>query len=94
VVNFRDFAFFAEMLTSNTDWINWQDDNCYELELPASDLDYNGIVNLRDLAILIDDLGSGGLCIRSDIDDSGIVDSLDIAKLADEYLSKSWLYGL
>ena len=94
VVNFNDFAFFAEMFTSNTDWKNWQEENCFEMELLASDLDYNGIVNLRDLAILIGDLGSGGPCNRSDIDDSGIVDYRDIAKLADEWLLKSWLYGL
>ena len=94
VVNFKDFAFFAEMFTCNTDWRNWQDENCFELELPAADLDYNGIVNLRDLAIIIGDLGSEGPCIRSDIDGSGIVDILDIRKLADAWLLKSWLYGL
>jgi len=93
-VNFKDYAGLTNRLFDNTDWINWQDDNCFELELPAADLDNNGIVNLRDLAILIGDLESEGPCIRSDIDDSGIVDYRDIAKLADEWLLKSWLYGL
>jgi hypothetical protein len=93
-VNFKDYAGLTNRLFDNTDWINRQDDNCFELELLAADLDNNGIVNLRDLAIIIGDWESGGPCIRSDIDDSGIVDILDIRKLVDGWLSKSWLYGL
>jgi hypothetical protein len=93
-VNFKDYADLAGGWQDNTDWINWEDENCFEMELLAADLDNNGIVNLCDLAILIGDLESEGLCITSDIDDSGIVDILDIRKLADEWLLKSWLYGL
>ncbi|MDH4239400.1 MAG: hypothetical protein OEW48_07540 [Phycisphaerae bacterium] len=94
VVNFKDYAGLAGRWRDNTDWRNWQDGNCFELELSAADLNYDGIVNLRDLAITIGDLESEGPCIRSDIDGSGIVDILDIRKLADEWLLKSWLYGL
>ncbi len=94
VVNFKDYAGLANRWRDNTDWINWQDDNCFELELPAADLNYDGIVNLRDFAILAGDWKSEGPCLRSDIDGSGVVDYKDIAKLADEWLLRSWLYGL
>jgi hypothetical protein len=94
VVNFKDYAGLAGRWRDNTDWRNWQDENCFEMELLAADLDYNGIVNLSDLAILIGDLGSEGPCIRSDIDGSGIVDYGDFSRLIDEWLLKSWLYGL
>lgn len=94
VVNFKDYAGLTNRWLDNTDWINWQDENCFELELPAGDLDYDGIVNLRDFAILAGDWMSEGLCIRSDIDGSEVVDYGDIARLADEWLLKSWLYDL
>lgn len=94
VVNFKDYAGLAGRWRDNTDWRNWQDENCFELELSAADLNYDGIVNLRDLAILIGDLGSEGTCMRSDIDGSGIVDYGDFSRLIDEWLLKSWLYGL
>jgi hypothetical protein len=93
-VNFADFTSLANRWQDNTDWRNWQDENCFELELPAGDLDYDGIVNLRDFAILAGEWDSRGLCIRSDIDDSGVVDYRDIAGMTDEWLLKSWLYGL
>ena len=93
-VNFGDFAGFANRWQDNTDWINWQDENCFELELPAGDLDYDGIVNLRDFAILAGEWDSRGPCIRSDIDDSQVVDNLDIKWMTEEWLLKSWLYGL
>ncbi|MHC4283641.1 MAG: hypothetical protein ACYSWZ_11810 [Planctomycetota bacterium] len=94
IVNFKDFAGLAGRWRDNTDWRNWQDENCFELELPAADLNYDGIVNLRDFAILIGDLGSEGPCIRSDIDGSEVVDYGDFTKLIDGWLLKSWLYGL
>lgn len=94
VVNFEDFAGFANGWTDNSDWENWQDDNCFEVELPAGDLDDDGIVNLRDFAILAGNWRSEGACIRGDIERDKVVDYKDIAKLADEWLLKSWLYGL
>jgi len=93
-VNFKDFSGLAGRWQDNTDWVNWQDENCFELELPGADVDYNGIVNLRDLAIIIGDLESEGTCMRSDIDDSGIVDYGDLSRVIDDWLLKSWVYGL
>lgn len=94
IINFHDFAMFASYWQDNTDWKNWQDENCFELELLDGDLDDDGIVNLRDFAILTGDWMSKGPCIRSDIDGSKVVDYRDLSKLADEWLLKSWLYGL
>ena len=94
VVNFADYASLADRWQDNTDWINWQEENCFELELPAGDLDYDGIVNLRDFAILAGEWDSRGPCIRSDIDDSQVIDNLDIKWMTEEWLLKSWLYGL
>jgi len=94
VVNFRDYAGLANRWLDNTDWINWQDDNCFELELPAADLSYDGIVNLRDFAILAGDWRREGACIRGDIERDKVVDYKDVSKLTDEWLLKSWLYGL
>ncbi|MBW8041123.1 MAG: hypothetical protein FVQ85_14125 [Planctomycetes bacterium] len=94
MVNFKDFAGLAGRWRDNTDWRNWQDENCFELELPASDLNYDGIVNLRDLAIIIGDLGSEGPCFRSDIDGSEVVDYGDFSQVIDGWLLKSWLYGV
>jgi len=94
VVNFKDFAVFTDRWASNSNWENWQDDNCFEVKLLAADLNDDGIVNLCDFAILTCNWMSEDTCIRADIDGSGIVDYGDISKLADEWLLKSWLYGL
>jgi len=94
IVNFRDFAFFAKYWMSNTYWENWQDDNCFEMELLAGDLNNDGTVNLRDFAILARDWMKEGNCIRGDIDRSEMVDCDDLSKLVDEWLQINWLYGL
>ena len=94
VVNFKDVAIFANGWLDNTDWNNWQDDNCFEIELPAGDLNGDGVVNLRDFAVLTGDWMSRGRCIRSDIDGSEVVDYGDISRLTEQWLQKSWLYGL
>jgi len=94
MVNFKDIACLANRWRDNTDWKNWQDENCFELELPAADLDYDGIVNFRDFAILAGDWRREGVCIRGDIERDKVVDYKDISRLADEWLLKSWLYGL
>ena len=93
-VNFADFASLADSWQHNTDSMNWQDENCFELGLPAGDLDYDGIVNLRDFAILAGEWDGRGPCLKSDIDDSQVIDNLDIKLMTEEWLVKSWLYGL
>jgi hypothetical protein len=94
IVNLRDFAFFAGYWMCNTYWENWQDDNCFEMELPAGDLNNDGIVNLRDFAILAGDWMKEGNCNRGDIDRSGIVDYDDLSRAVDQWLQISWLYRL
>ena len=94
IVDFHDFAFFAEYWMCNTLWQNWQDNNCFEMELLAGDLNNDGIVNLRDFAILTGDWMKEGNCIRGDIDRSEIVDYNDFSRLVDEWLQISWLSRL
>jgi hypothetical protein len=93
-VDFRDFAFFAEYWMCNTYWENWQDDNCFEMELLAGDLNNDGVVNLCDFAISARDWMKEGNCIRGDIDHSGIVDYDDLSGVVDEWLQISWLSRL
>jgi hypothetical protein len=93
-VDFRDIATLANVWLDNTDWRNWQADNCFELERPAADLDDDGIVNWRDFAILTGSWMNGGNCLRADIDDSGSVDAKDLPLLTDQWLTTSWIYGL
>ena len=60
----------------------------------SADLNDDGIVNLKDFAILTGDWGSEDDCIRANINRSGPVDYKDLFIMADEWLTKSWLYGL
>ena len=95
IVNFYDFVFFAEYWTTNSDWENWQDENCYEVELLAGDIDDSGQVDLRDVSIFTSDWLAPVDCdTRADISGDGIVNFQDFAVLAEEWWQKSWLYGL
>ena len=95
IVNFYDFAFFAEYWTTNSDWENWQDENCYEAELLAGDIDDSGQVDLRDVSIFTSDWLAPVDCdTRADINGDGVVNFEDFAVLAEEWWLKSWLYGL
>jgi len=93
-INQFDLMVFAEGWLDNSDWRNYQEDNCYEAQLPAGDLNDDGAVDLKDFAILADWWRSGQPCIRADIDNSGEVDYDDVSIMADEWLLRSWLYGL
>ncbi len=58
-VNFRDFAILTNAWAKNSYWENWQDPNCFDAGLLATDLNFDGIVDFKDLAILAkQDLGS------------------------------------
>lgn len=97
IINLDDYGFFADYWMASSDSSNWRDDNCYQAELPPTDLDDDGIVNFVDYAILIDGMMEevpAGPCLRGDIDGSGEVDYADLRMLLDGWLEKSWLYGL
>ena len=95
IVNFYDFAFFAEYWTTNSDSNNWGDENCYEVELPAGDIDDSGQVDLRDVSIFTSYWLAPVDCdTRADINGDGVVNFQDFAVLAEEWWQKSWLYGL
>jgi hypothetical protein len=94
VVDFKDVAIFAGGWLDNTDWENWQEDNCYEMELLAGDVDDSGEVYYGDILMLADNWLSEGKCIRADINKDDVVNFLDFAIIADEWLLRSWLYGL
>ncbi|MHC4457121.1 MAG: LamG domain-containing protein [Planctomycetota bacterium] len=98
IFNFRDVAAFADYWMTNTDWKNWQEANCFEVELLSADLNNDGIVNLRDFSILAGDWRLTGPCIKGDIDRSGasegVIDNKDLSIMAEQWLQKSWIYGL
>ena len=74
IFNFHDFAVFANV------WVTggFEQENI----LLYGDLNNDGIVNLKDLAITAEDW------------DSEEADLYDILTLAEEWLEKNWLYGL
>jgi len=95
IVNEYDLMVFTD---GWLDCSKWEDANCFKAELLDADLNDDGVVDLRDFAILAKDWKVEGPCIRGDIyrfgDSSGVVDYKDVFVLADEWLLKSWLYGL
>jgi hypothetical protein len=94
VINFEDVAIVAGGWLDNTDWENWQDDNCYKMELLAGDIDNSGEVYHGDIFMLADNWLGEGKDIRVDINKDEVVDFLDFAIIADEWRLRSWLYGL
>ena len=95
IVNFYDFVFFAEYWMTNSDSNNWGDDNCYEVELLAGDINDSGEVDLSDVSVLAGVwLGAADCSTRADINDDGAVDFRDFAVLAGQWRQKSWLYWL
>jgi len=94
VVDGYDVMVFAEGWLDYSYWENWQDDNCYEVELPAGDIDDSGEVDFGDVSILAGNWLSAGDCIRADLNDDGVVNFGDFAVLAGQWRQRSWLYGL
>lgn len=94
IVDFHDFAFFAEYWMCSTYWENWQSENCFEMELLTGDLDDSGEVNSVDIAIFADNWLNEGSCNRADLNKDGFVNFLDFAVFADQWLQINWLYRL
>lgn len=94
VIDELDLEFFAEDWLNSTYWQNWQNDNCYEVALLASDIGGDGIVNFEDFAAIAGEWANAGDCLQADVDDSGEVDYGDILMLLDEWLQIDWVYGL
>ncbi len=80
LIDESDLMVFAAGWLDNSYWENWQDDNCFEVQLPVSDLNKDGIINFYDFAILAED--TAGL------------DYNELSKMAGEWLERNWLYGL
>jgi len=93
-VDFRDFAFFADYWMCNTYWQNWQNDNCFDMELLAGDIDDSGEVNYGDIATFVDNWLNEGNCNRADLNEDGFVNLQDFAIIADQWLQISWLSRL
>ena len=94
VINVEDVAIVAGGWLDNTDWENWQDDNCYAMELPAGDIDDSGEVYYGDILMLADNWLGEGRCIRADVNRDEVVDFSDFAIIANEWRLRSWLYRL
>jgi len=94
VIDELDLGFFAEDWLNSTYWQDWQNDNCYEVELLASDIGGDGIVNFQDFAAITGEWANTGECLIADLDGSGEVDHGDILILLDEWLQIDWAYGL
>ncbi|UCE99894.1 MAG: hypothetical protein JSV82_02180, partial [Planctomycetota bacterium] len=92
IIDFHDFAFFAEVWQDNTDWQNWGNDNCYEVELLLGDIDYSGEVDYGDILELADSWLDAGGCNKADLNFDGIVDFKDFAVLTRDWQKRSWLY--
>jgi hypothetical protein len=94
IIDFRDFAFFADYWMCNTYWENWQNDNCFVMELLAGDIDDTGEVNFGDIAKFADNWLIEGSCNRADLNKDGFVNFYDFAIIAEQWLQISWLYRL
>lgn len=92
VINFQDYAYFAEYWQCTSRWENWQDSNFVEMELPVSDMDNSGRVDYGDILIMVSNWLSTGDCISADLNRDHKVDSKDFTILNSQWLEKSWLF--
>lgn len=88
-----DVMLLAASWLDYRDWTNWESLNLTQLEGLDADLNDDGVVDLRDYAILAEDWTNGGGCVRGDINRSGTVDYEDVLEMSYEWLMKSWMYG-
>ena len=76
-------------------WENWDANNCYFVELPAVDVDDSGQVDYGDVLMLQEYwLAEGDCSTRIDLNKDEVIDFKDFAYIADEWGTRSWLYGL
>jgi len=94
IIDRFDLGAFTEYWLKCSDVNGWFGENRFPPGLPEADLNDDGTVDWRDFAILSSDFKSTADCIRGDIDCSQMVDYKDVLIMADEWLGKSWLYGL
>lgn len=94
IIDGLDLGAFTEYWLKRSDANGWFGENRFPPGLLEADLNDDGIVDWRDFAILSADFSSAQDCLRADIDCSKMVDYEDVLIMADEWLGKSWLYGL
>lgn len=94
IINEHEIMVFADEWLDFRDWHNWEDPDFVILDIDKADVNIDGIVNFKDYAIVVSQLGSEGCCLSGDIDRSKKVDYTDVAVLAEEWLMLSWLYDL
>ena len=73
-----DLMVFAEGWLDCSWWENWQEAGWSGVVMPASDLNFDGIVNFKDFAIIASEWGGSNY--------------EDVLGLAEEWLEESWVY--
>ena len=94
IIDGLDLGAFTEYWLARSDANGWAGDVNFPPGLLEADLNDDGIVDFRDFTILSADWKNPADCTRADIDCSKMVDNKDLKIMADEWLMKSWLYGL
>jgi len=95
VIDGNDLMVFTLGWLDCSYWENWDANNCYEVTLPAVDVDESGEVDYGDISILQGYwLAEGDCTTRVDISKDGFIDFKDFAYIAEEWGTRSWLYGL
>ncbi|MHC4068280.1 MAG: dockerin type I domain-containing protein [Planctomycetota bacterium] len=95
VIDNSDLMVFTAGWLDCSYWENRDANNCYFVELPAVDVDDSGQVDYGDVLILQEYwLAEGDCSMRIDINKDEVIDFKDFAYIADEWGTRSWLYGL
>ena len=85
-IDFFDFSVLSD---------KWGDSSyLQDSKLFDGDLNYDGIVNLVDFAIMAGNWGGSGDCRGGDIDRDGVVDINDFKSVTSDWMDKNWIYYL